>query len=73
MVRYIANPDTWFDAGTECELVADGRPQMNIGIFRGLRTSEGSPELHPFGEQYIDEEDCSFDEFEVVDGEDSSN
>ena len=68
MTKYIAKPDTWFMVGTEVELVADGRPQMNIGIFRGQRESEGSPELHYFGEIYIDEEDCSFDEFEVMDG-----
>ena len=64
--RYIAKPDTWFVEGTECELVADGRPQMNIGIFRGKRISEGLPELHPAGEEYLDEENCSFDEFEVL-------
>lgn len=68
MTKYVAKPDTWFVEGTECELIADGRPQMNVGIFSGKRCSEGSPELHPIGEIYEDEEDCSFDEFEVVDG-----
>lgn len=66
MAKYIAKPNTWFDAGTECELLVDCRPQMTIGIFRGIRTSEGLPEQHPIGEKYIDEEDCSFDEFEVM-------
>lgn len=68
MTKYIAKPDTWFDAGTECELLADGRPQTNLGIFKGIRTSQGSPELHPVGEKYEDEEGCSFEEFEIIDG-----
>lgn len=67
MTKYIAKPDTWFIEGTECELVTDCRPQMSIGIFSGVRKSEGSPELHPEGEEYMDEEGCNFDEFEVID------
>lgn len=66
-MKYRAKPDTWFDEGTLCELIADGRPQWNSGIFTGIRTSKGSPELHPKGEKYEDEELCSFDEFEVID------
>ena len=68
MAKYIARPDTWFIEGTECELLVDCRPQMSFGIFSGKRCSEGKPELHPVGEVYVDEEDCSFDEFEVIDG-----
>lgn len=66
MTKYIAKKDTWFVEGSECELLADCRPQMGLGIFLGKRKSEGSPELHPEGEIYEDEEDCSFEEFEVV-------
>lgn len=65
-MKYIAKKDTWFDEGTECELLIDGRPFANLGIFKGIRTSEGTPELHPVGEKYLDEEDCSFDEFEII-------
>lgn len=68
MVKYIALPDTWFKAGTEVQLLVDCRPQMSMGIFLGKRISEGVPELHPVGEEYLDEEDCNFDEFEVIDG-----
>ena len=67
MIRYIALPNTWFKAGTEVQLLTDCRPKMNIGIFLGKRVSEGDSEIHPDGEEYIDEEDCSFDEFEVMD------
>ena len=68
MDKYIAKPDTWFVSGSEVELLVDCRPQLNLGIFKGSRLSEGKPELHPVGEVYVDEEDCSFDEFEVIDG-----
>lgn len=68
MIKYIAKPDTWFKAGTEAELLVDCRPKLNVGIFCGMRVSNGSPELHPIGDEYLDEEACSFDEFEVIDG-----
>lgn len=67
MTKYIALPNTWFIEGTECVLVTDCRPQMNMGIFSGQRMSEGRPELHLAGEVYLDEEACNFDEFEVAD------
>lgn len=66
MSKYIAKPDTWFIEGTQCTLITDCRPQLNIGIFSGMRVSEGMPELHPVGEIYEDEEVCSFDEFEAL-------
>ena len=68
MTKYIAKPNTWYIEGTEVRLLVDCRPQLNIGIFLGSRKSEGPPELHPVGEIYTDEEDCGFDEFEVIDG-----
>lgn len=68
-MKYLAKPNTWFDEGTEVVLLVDCRPQMSIGIFKGIRTSEGLPELHPVGEKYMDEEDCSFDEFNEVEDE----
>ena len=68
MPKYIAKADTWFRDGCECKLLVDLRPQLNAGIFRGERISNGAPELHSEGEIYMDEESCNFDEFEVVDG-----
>lgn len=66
MIKYVAKKSTWFLENSEVELLVDCRPEMNIGIFKGQRKSEGKPELHPLGDIYIDEEDCSFDEFEVI-------
>jgi hypothetical protein len=66
--KYVAKPDTWFVAGTVCELVDDYSPQMTCGLFRGLRKCENpaSEGGHPLGEVREDEEVCSFDEFDVV-------
>ena len=66
MAKYIAKPNTWYIVGTEATLLVDCRPQLNIGIFLGSRKSEGTPELHPVGEVYNDEEACGFDEFEEI-------
>jgi hypothetical protein len=49
-MKYISD-GTWFDKGTEAKLLYETWP--SIGCFRGLRNGE------------IDEEVCSFDEFEV--------
>mgnify|MGYP001611917323 CR=1 FL=1 len=61
---------TWFKAGTEVELVDDYRPQMDCGLFRGLRVVE-EPEAEcglPVGtERPGDEEICGFDEFDIYD------
>lgn len=54
MRRYFALPNTWFEEGTEVELVADCYPH-EFGIFCGW---------HDNG---IDEESCPFDEFLIVD------
>ena len=48
----VAKQGTWFDAGTVVELVDDYRPQMNAGLFRGLKDGK------------MDEEVCSWEEFE---------
>jgi hypothetical protein len=68
MVKYISD-GTWFDEGTECVLEDDFRPQINSGIFRGIRTCENSAAEagKAVGTKYEDEEYCSFDEFEVID------
>jgi len=49
--RFFAKPDTWFDEGTEAELVADCGA---FGIFLGQHL--GKP----------DEESCGWHEFDVV-------
>ena len=62
MIRYIAKPDTWFDAGTEAIPVTEfveayDDPQMTIrndcAVFRGVRNGQS------------DEETCSLTEFEI--------
>ncbi len=52
---YIAKPNEWFDEGTVVELVDDYRPGLggNCGLFRGIRNGT------------MDEEVCTFDEFEI--------
>ena len=47
-----ARPDTWFDAGSLVTLIDDYRPQLNAGLFSGLRGGK------------LDEEVCVFAEFE---------
>jgi len=58
-MRYIARPNTWYDAGTVVELIDDYRPQWKceFSLFRGLRNGRK------------DEEICCFDEFDIVEGE----
>jgi hypothetical protein len=72
MIRYFSD-GTWFDKGTECRLVDDcSTPHNSMGIFLGTRTcvdsaAEGGRAV---GEQYLDEELCGFDEFEIIDDKD---
>lgn len=61
-MKYIAKPDSWFKEGTEVELIADCGKLG--GIFKGVRISEGPPEMAPYDEEYVDEELCPWDEFE---------
>lgn len=69
-VRYIAKPDTWFKAGTEARLLDDcSMPGAQpMGLFYGLRVCEipGAEGGRTLGEEYMDEEICTFDEFEEV-------
>jgi len=62
-IKYIAKPDEWFDVGTEVQLIDDyrassamyfGGPEMNAGLFEGLKDGK------------IDQEVCSFDEFDII-------
>lgn len=64
----IAKPGTWFKAGTAVELIGDCRPdKLNSGIFCGIRICDNpAAESRLLGEEYLDEELCSWDEFEVA-------
>ena len=54
--RYFSRGE-WFDKGTECWLIDDYRGEgLPSGLFLGTRNSKP------------DEEVCTFDEFEIVDG-----
>jgi len=69
-MRYIAKKDTWFKENTEVELIDDYRDfnNWNLGLFRGIRICENplSENKKTKGEEYFDEEVCSFDEFGVI-------
>ena len=55
MVCYISKPNEWFDEGTVVKLIDDYRstPGWDCGLFCGFRNGK------------IDEEVCTFDEFEI--------
>jgi hypothetical protein len=58
VTRYISKGE-WFDTGTEATLLVDCRPDgLQMGIFLGVK--DGKP----------DEEDCTFDEFDIVEDND---
>ena len=64
-MKYISD-GTWFDKGSEIDLIDDYRPELNSGLFKGWRTCQKDiAENRKIGERYIDEEICSFDKFEV--------
>ena len=63
---YVSNENGWYEEGTICILIDDYRPQMNSGLFYGIRCCENpKSESKPFGTLYYDEEVCSFDNFDV--------
>lgn len=65
--KYKALPGGWFKEGTEVVLIEDFRPEVNGGIFEGVRVCKYPlSELHEIGEEYLDEEICYFDDFEEV-------
>lgn len=67
--KYVAKPNTWFDAGTEASLVDEIFP--DYGLFEGWRTCQNQDsEGVPVGTRYIDQESCNFDEFNIVETED---
>lgn len=69
MVKYISN-GTWFDRGTECELIDDySTNEVKMGLFSGIRTCQKSSAEagRLVGTKYEDGEVCNFNEFEVID------
>lgn len=67
---YISKPGEWFKAGTVCILIDDYRPGMDAGLFKGIRVCENpGAEAETLGVEYMDEEICSFDEFDIIDGD----
>jgi len=71
-MKYISKGE-WFKKGTEAKLIDDYRSdkscviELNAGLFEGLRVCENpEAESRKKDEEYLDEEICSFDEFEVL-------
>lgn len=74
-IKYIKliSDGTWFKKNTEVYHYDENRrftmeefeecKKDQIVNGRGIRVSEGPPELHPIGEEYIDGETCMIDEF----------
>ena len=55
MRKYIAKKDTWFDAGTEAELI--GEVWNECALFSGIHNGEKDEEL------------CQLEEFNIIDVE----
>lgn len=74
MSKFIVKPDEWFKSGTEAKLIEDftdyrdGRAvdRCPYGLFEGIRVSEGEG-IHLAGVEYLDQEMCTFDEFDIID------
>jgi len=65
-MKYISKGD-WFKKGTEVKCIdlytSDG---YNAGLFKGIRICDSpKSENKKLGEEYIDEEFCSIDEFDI--------
>jgi hypothetical protein len=65
---YKVKPGNWFIGNTFAILIDDyrhRRPSIDVGIFWGIRQCDNpDSESRKYGEIYLDEEDCSFDEFD---------
>jgi hypothetical protein len=63
--QIIAKKNTWFKYGTQVFVVDDYGD--GTGLFRGIRVCQNpDAENHTLGEEYGDEEICSFDEFHNI-------
>jgi len=60
--QIIAKKNAWFKYGKPVFVVDDYGD--GCGLFRGIRVCQNpDSENHALGEEYLDEEICSFDEF----------
>jgi hypothetical protein len=64
---FIAKPNTWYKEGTECKLLQEYE-ENGFGLFEGIRIAQEDYEKprHEIGEEYLDEEVCTYDEFYIV-------
>jgi len=58
-IKYYKSKGEWFDKDSPARLIDDYRPNMNAGLFIGYHKDE------------LDEEACSFDEFEEIEMEEN--
>jgi len=64
---YVPKPNTWFKENTLVLLLDNYRPDMDSGLFLGTRVVENEQaENRPIGTEHLDEEVCSFDEFDKL-------
>ena len=54
MKRYIAKSHSWFDEGTEADLIDDYRPDVQAGVFYGMKNG------------HLTYQTCNFDEFKIT-------
>lgn len=62
----------WFKKGTEVELLEEWTHsgQEPWGLFRGIRVCDSpESEARQYGEEYMDEETCTFEEFDIIEDE----
>jgi len=55
MIKYISKEEGWYDTGTESTLLFEITD--GLGMFKGIKDGE------------LDEEPCSYDEFEIIEDE----
>lgn len=67
MKKYIAKPNTWFDEGSEAILIDDYAGLLPFGLFEGWRVCQNPlSENRKLHEIRRDQEDCNWDEFEII-------
>ena len=54
MKRYIAKATCWFDTGTEADLIEDYRPDVQAGVFFGMKDGKLAHQI------------CNFQEFKIT-------
>ena len=72
---YVARPDTWYKEGTICEFLCEITPDS--GLFSGIKIVESDDANYlnlgyGIGDEFLDEEGCGLDEFDMYEVEDDS-